>query len=343
MKALVLKEYGKFAYEAVPDPVIGPEDVLVRIGACAICGSDIHGMDGSTGRRIPPIIMGHEAAGTIEAIGDKVTGFSPGERVTFDSTVYCGSCLYCLQGDMNLCDDRRVLGVSCADYRIDGAFSDLIAVPARILYSLPDTLSFVRATLVEPLSVALHAVRRSRAKPGDSAVVVGTGLIGLLVVQCLRATGCCPVIAIDPAKNRLDLAFEFGANQCLSPDTTDIADAVRKATGGRGADVALECVGLSPSVANAVAVLRKGGTLVLVGNLRPTVELPLQAVVTRELNLVGSCASAGEHPACLNLIAEGRVDVDPLVSTVAPLSDGDIWFQRLHRGEPGLMKVVLVP
>jgi L-iditol 2-dehydrogenase len=343
MKALVLKEYGKLTYEDVPSPVAGPEDVLVRVKACAICGSDVHGMDGRTGRRIPPVVMGHEAAGVVEAVGAAVTDYRPGDRVTFDSTVSCGHCAYCRQGDVNLCDDRKVLGVSCADYRLDGAFAEFVALPARILYRIPDALSFERAALVEPLSVALHAVRRSRVKAGDAVVVVGAGLIGLLVVQCLRAAGCSPVLAVDPVQGRLDLAVRFGASRGLSPDAVDVASAVREATAGRGADAAFECVGLTPTIATAVSVLRKGGTLALVGNVSPTVDLPLQAAVTRELNLLGSCASAGEYPACLDLLAAGTVDVDPLVSAVAPLADGDAWFQRLYRAEPGLLKVVLVP
>jgi len=343
MKALVLREYGRFAFEDLPEPVAGPEDVLVRVKACAICGSDVHGMDGSTGRRIPPVVMGHEAAGIVEAVGAAVKDYRSGDRVTFDSTVSCGRCTYCRQGDVNLCDDRKVLGVSCGDYRLDGAFAEFVVLPARILYRIPDALSYERAALVEPLSVALHAVRRSRVRPGESAVVVGAGLIGLLVVQCLRAAGCSPVLAVDPVQSRLDLAVRFGADQGFSPEAADVAAAVRAATGGRGADAAFECVGLTPTVATAVAVLRKGGTLALVGNLRSTVDLPLQAAVTRELNLLGSCASAGEYPACLDLLASGEVDVDPLISAVAPLSEGDALFQRLHRAEPGLLKVVLVP
>lgn len=345
MKALVLKEYGRFRFEEFPRPVRGRDEVLVRVRACAICGSDVHGMDGSTGRRIPPIVMGHEAAGVVEETGvdAEAAGYRPGDRVTFDSTVSCGRCPYCRQGDVNLCDDRRVLGVSCAEYRLHGAFAEHVAVPARILYRLPDAVSFEHAAMVEPLSVALHAVRRSGTLPGEAAVVVGTGLIGLLVVQLLRNAGCSPIFAVDLAQSRLDLARRLGADITLRSDAVDVPAAVFAATGGRGAAVAFECVGVTPTVRTAVAVLRKGGALTLVGNVAPTVDLPLQSVVTRQLTLHGSCASAGEYPQCLELIASGQVDVDALLSAVAPLSEGDAWFQRLHAAEPGLMKVVLVP
>src|SRR5689334_18285556 len=142
MKALVLKDYKRFAYEEVPTPTPAADEVLVAVKACGICGSDVHGMDGSTGRRRPPIIMGHEASGTVAATGQGVSGWKDGDRVTFDSTIYCGHCKYCQEGLINLCENRRVLGVSCAEYRQNGAFAEYVTVPERILYRLPEMLSF---------------------------------------------------------------------------------------------------------------------------------------------------------------------------------------------------------
>ena len=173
MKALVLKEYNKFILEDVPLPDYGMNDVLVKVKACSICGSDVHGMDGSTGRRIPPIIMGHEASGIIESVGVNVKGYKPGDRVTFDSTIYCGKCWFCKRGEINLCDNRRVLGVSCGDYRLHGAFAEYVSVPEHILYPLPDKVSFEYGAMVEPLSIAFHAVKRSNVSLNDTAVVVG--------------------------------------------------------------------------------------------------------------------------------------------------------------------------
>ena len=163
MKALVLKEYNQLSYEEVPQPGFKPEEVLVSIKACGICGSDVHGMDGSTGRRRPPIIMGHEAAGVIAQTGANVLDWKPGDRVTFDSTIYCGRCAFCRRGQINLCTNRRVLGVSCEDYRQQGAFAEFVTVPQHILYRLPDALCFEHAALVEPFSIALHA---TPAHPG---------------------------------------------------------------------------------------------------------------------------------------------------------------------------------
>src|ERR1700674_667201 len=147
MKALTLKEYNRFAFEEAPEPPLRPDAVMVAVKACGICGSDVHGMDGSTGRRRPPIIMGHEAAGVIAAVGRGVKGWAAGDRVTLDSTIYCGQCEFCRRGLINLCDHRRVLGVSCEEYRQHGAFAEFVVVPQHILYRLPDGLSFEHAAL----------------------------------------------------------------------------------------------------------------------------------------------------------------------------------------------------
>lgn len=343
MKALILKEYNHFTYEEVPEPQGAENEVLIKVHSCGICGSDVHGMDGSTGRRRPPIIMGHEAAGVIAGVGKGVTGWNRGDRVTFDSTVYCGTCWFCRRGLINLCDNRRVLGVSCEDYRQHGAFAEYVAVPQHILYRLPDSVSFDRAAMVEAVSVAVHAVARTPISLGDTAVVVGVGMIGLLAVQALRVDGCGKIIAVDVDQGRLNLALELGADVALKVDDCDVPKEVMNHTEKRGADIAMEVVGMGPTVKTAVASLRKGGVLTLVGNLQPSVELPLQAVVTRQLSLNGSCASSGEYPACLELMARGAINTDALISATPPLSEGEAWFKRLYNREAGLMKVILRP
>ncbi|PYQ19758.1 MAG: galactitol-1-phosphate 5-dehydrogenase [Acidobacteria bacterium] len=343
MKALVLKAYGQLEVQDVPPPGIGPRDVLVRVMACGICGSDVHGMDGSTGRRIPPIVMGHEAAGLVERVGDQVTSFSAGDRVTFDSTIYNPESFFSRRGQVNLCDDRRVLGVSCEDYRQNGAFAELVAVPSHILYSLPPGMTFEQAAMVEPVSIAVHARNLTPIEGGDTALVFGTGLIGLMMVQVLRHTPVARIVAVDVDDARLALAAELGADHVLNSAATDVPAAVRALTGGRGADVAFEAVGLEATVRAAVLAVRKGGSVTLIGNLAKEVSLPLQAVVTRQIRLQGSCASSGEYPECLELIASGKVKVDRFISAIAPLEEGPRWFDRLHRREPGLLKVLLKP
>lgn len=343
MKALVLKAYKQFSYEDVPEPEIGAEDVLIRVKACGICGSDVHGMDGSTGRRIPPIIMGHEAAGVIERVGGSVSEWRVGDRVTFDSTIVMRPDFYSQKGLFNLSDYRKVLGVSCGEYRQHGAFAEFVAVPQSILYRLPDSLSFERAAMTEPVSVAFHAVNLMTNELNDSAIVVGCGMIGLFVVQALHIKGYGKIIAVDLDASKLDTAIEFGADHAVKADAPDVVDQIHVLTHGRGADAAVEAVGITPTIDLAINGVRKGGKVALVGNLSPKIELPLQAVVTRQITLYGSCASAGEYPACLDMIANGRVRVDEMISAVVPLADAAIWFERLYKGEPGLKKVIVTP
>ncbi|MDR1936066.1 MAG: galactitol-1-phosphate 5-dehydrogenase [Candidatus Accumulibacter sp.] len=343
MKALVLKEYKQFSYEDVPEPEIGAEDVLIRVKACGICGSDVHGIDGSTGRRIPPIIMGHEAAGVIERVGGGVSDWRVGERVTFDSTIVTRPDFYSQKGVFNLSDYRRVLGVSCDEYRQHGAFAEFVAVPQSILYRLPEGLSFEQAAMVEPVSVAFHAVGLLDSEINDSAIVVGCGMIGLFVVQALRIKGCGEIIAVDLDPSRLDWALKFGADHAINGRDADILDRIRQLTQGRGADLAVEAVGATPTIDLSIRGVRKGGQIVLVGNFAAKIEAPLQVIVTRQLRITGSCASAGEYPACLDMIANGRVKVDEMISAVVPLAEAASWFQRLYQAEPGLMKVIVTP
>ena len=327
----------------VPEPEPGAQDVLIRVKACGICGSDVHGYDGSSGRRIPPLIMGHEAAGVVAKVGADVRSIHVGERVTFDSTVSCGTCSFCKRGEVNLCDNRQVLGVSCGDYRRNGAFAEYVSVPQNIVYTLPPTFAYEKAALIEAVSIAVHAAKISGIEPGSSAVVVGAGMIGLLAIQAFRVFGCTKVIAVDLEESKLKLARQLGADDTYLAADPDLLEKLKAATAGHGPDIAVEVVGAQKSVRTAIECVRRGGTVTLIGNLAPTVEIPLQIVVTRQLRLLGSCASAGEYRECIELMESGAINVDPLISALAPLREGAAWFNRLYAREPGLMKVILQP
>jgi L-iditol 2-dehydrogenase len=342
MKALVLDDYKKLNLRDVTQPVPTPGEVLVRVAACGICGSDVHGYDGSSGRRVPPIVMGHEAAGEVAALGDGVTGFAPGDRVTFDSTIFCGECPFCARGAINLCDRRTVLGVSCGEYRRSGAFAEFVTVPARILHHLPPSLSFAEAAMLEPAAVALHAVRVSEMNAGKTALVLGAGMIGLLTMQAARARGAARVLIADIDATRLEIARSLGADEILHLSGEDLAREVTARTGG-GADIAFEAVGRQETIDAAIASVRKGGTVTLIGNIAPRVTIPLQVVVSRQLRLQGTAASAGEYPQAIAMIAGGEIQVKPLITAIAPLEDGPRWFERLYAHEPNLMKIVLAP
>ena len=343
MKALLLSEYKHLEILDLPAPVPGPDDVLIEVAACGICGSDVHGYDGSSGRRIPPIVMGHEAAGTVASVGSAVCTFQKGDRVTFDSTVSCGACEFCRRGEANLCDRRQVIGVSCGEYSRAGAFAEFVAVPERILYRLPTALPFEKAAMLEAVSVALHAVSVAEIEGVETVLVIGAGMIGLLVLQAVRAAGCSRVFVADVDAGRLQLATELGADRIFALTGPALADECLRVTGGRGADSVLEAVGRDETVNTAIDCVRKGGTVTLIGNIAPRVSFPLQKVVTRQIRLQGSCASAGEYPKAMEFMADGRMNVDRLITAVAPLSDGAEWFRRLYGHEPNLMKIVLDP
>jgi L-iditol 2-dehydrogenase len=235
-----------------------------------------------------------------------------------------------------------VLGVSCGDYSRAGAFAEYVTVPARVVYKLPDSISFAEAAMLEAVAVAIHAVSLAKVSAESTVLVVGAGTIGVLILQALRACGCKRVFVSDVDDTRLKLAKELGAEDVLFAKE-DTAAQILQRTGGVGVDVALEAVGGNETVNAAIASTTKGGTVVLVGNISPEVTLPLQKVVTRQIRLQGSCASAGEYPEAIALMASGAIQVKPLITAIAPLAEAPQWFERLYAREPNLLKVVLTP
>ncbi|HQG57243.1 MAG TPA: galactitol-1-phosphate 5-dehydrogenase [Bacteroidales bacterium] len=343
MKALVLEEYNKLVYRDWPDPETGPDEVLVKVHATGICGSDVHGIDGSTGRRIPPLIMGHEAAGVIVGKGSTVTKWKEGDRVTFDSTIYPLDDWYTLKGLYNLSDNRMVLGVATNEYRRHGTFAEFVNIPQHILYRIPNNVSFTQAAMVEPAAVAAHAVNLSCINWNDSVVVAGTGIIGLFIIQIARSRGCGNIFAIDIDDFKLEKAKNFGADFVINSLSENAPERIMELTSGRGADIVFEAAGLQETVSISIDSVRKGGTVVLVGNISPVVQIPLQSVVTRQVKIQGSCALCGEYSSVLDMMARGEVNVESLVSAEAPLSEGAEWFKKLYNRESQLLKVILKP
>lgn len=341
MKALVLTGPRQFSYQEVETPLPGPGEVRIHIRVCAVCGSDVHGIDGSTGRRRPPVIMGHEASGVIDAVGEGVTEWKKGDRVTFDSTIYCGECDMCRAGHVNLCANRRVLGVSCAEYRQNGAFAEYVCVPERILYRLPDEVSFLSASMVEPLSIACHAALRAPITRGGTVLVAGVGTIGMLVVQVVKSMGAGLIIAADIDEKRLNMSLSCGADETVNSAEPGALEKILDLTGGRGVDFAFDATGISATVNLCARAGALNAHIVLIGNVAPSVDFPLQIAVTRQQTFHGSCASAGEYPQCLELIASGDIDAASLVSKVVPLEEGGEWINRVYDRDPGLYKIAL--
>lgn len=342
MKALLYTKPYTFDYTDVPDPDVGDDDVLIRVKACGICGSDVHGYTGETGRRLPPLIMGHEAAGIVEKMGGNVKGLEKGDRVCFDSTVYCNKCEACLQGKFNHCEKRQVLGVSVPEFKRHGTFAEYVAVPWWIVFKIPDDLSFLHAALLEPASIGTHASNRAPIQADDTVVVIGAGTIGLFILQGCKLKGA-KVIAADINEFRLELAEQIGADVVVNPLETDLKEVILEHTNGKGADVVLEAVGYTKTFDTAVSLVKLGGYVVAVGNLEKKAEFDLQQFIARELTFTGSYASAGEFSRCIDLIASGRINVEPLISEVLPLERGQEAFDRLLKAEEDLLKIVLEP
>jgi L-iditol 2-dehydrogenase len=342
LKALLYTAPYTLEYTDWPEPQVGDDDILVRVKACGICGSDVAGHTGKTGRRLPPLIMGHEAAGVVERAGKNVTGFAAGDRICFDSTVYCNQCPACRKGMYNRCVKRQVLGVSVPEFKRHGAFAEFVAVPHWICARLPDGMSFVQACLLEPASIGTHAANRPPISNGDTVAVLGAGTIGLFILQAARLRGA-QAIACDINDFRLGLAKQVGGDTCINSAKVNLRDEIQKRTGGRGADVTFEAVGFAETFRQAISITKTGGAIVAVGNLQKETEFNLQELVSRELTFIGSYASAGEFRTCIDLIATGKINVGPLISEVLPLQEGPAAFKRLLEGKENLLKIVLEP
>jgi len=343
LKALIHTKPYCFEYSDFPDPTVGEDEVLIRVKACGICGSDVHGFTGKTGRRLPPLIMGHEAAGVVENPGKNVNGFKKGDRVCFDSTVYCNKCQPCQNGLYNRCYKRQVLGVSTPEFKRHGAFAEYVAVPWWIVSKIPDNMSFVQAAFLEPASIGTHAGNRPPISSEDTVVVIGGGTIGLFVMQAAKLRGAAKVIVVDINEFRLGLASKLGADKVINPLKSDLREIVFKETKDKGADVTFEVVGYAKTFRDGISITKTGGHVVAVGNLEQTAEFNLQELVARELTFRGSYASSGEFSECIGLVASGKINIEPLISGVLPLKDGLSAFERLHKAEENLLKIVLEP
>ena len=343
MKALVYTKPYQFEYRDFPDPVMAEQDVLIRVKACGICGSDVSGYTGKTGRRIPPLIMGHEAAGIVEQTGSQAGNIQKGDRVSFDSTVYCNRCEACRKRLYNRCEQRQVLGVSTPKFKRHGAFAERVAVPWWIVSKLPDNVTFAQATLLEPISIGKHAVNRTPISPFQTVVVIGAGTIGLCVLLAVKLKGVSKIIVSDIKDYRRELARELGADTVVNPCTDKLTEVVFKETEGKGADVTFEAVGLAETFQHASLVTRTGGHVTVVGLSQKEINLDVHALVARELTLSGTYASAGEFTEAINLIASGQINAEPLISRIMPLSRGQEAFDLLNKAEGDLVKIVLEP
>lgn len=321
MKALVYRGPGRLAFEDVPVPEIADGEVLVRTRAVGICGSDLHAYQHETPRRVPPIVMGHEASGVVEAVGSAVVDLEPGDRVVPHPVVHCGDCPFCRRGLTQLCARRDVLGVTCA-----GCYAEYFKTRAHAVYKIDDTLSHETAAMAEPFSVGLHAVELATDDAPASALVIGAGTIGLMALTHARLAGVGTVYVEDLNRDRLALARKLGGTVGSGPDRV------------RDIDVVFEAVGVAPTFTRALDAVRTGGHVVLLGMSQPEVGMDLLAVVSRELRISGSYIfGAANMKKALGLLSP---ELDDLVGLVRPFEQAVSVFETLSRDQ-GIVKALL--
>ncbi len=341
MKALVFHGKQNVTFEQVTAPNAGPGEVLIKVSACGICGSDLHGYLGHSARRTAhaPLIMGHEFTGTVAAIGPGSNGaLGVGRRVVIQPQIACGTCRACRSGLNNICPNMAILGIERA-----GGFAELVSVPEDRVFALPDNITDAQAAMTETLAVEVHLFRHFVPPLARVVVVIGAGAQGLLAAQLARLSGAEQVIVADRVPERLALAAQLGATRTIQSDREDAVKIVLAGTDGWGADVVIDAVG-APSVRQqGVAMLQPGGTLALIGLGVGETELNFLPVVGRELRIQGSyCYSDDEFLRALDLIASGQVRVDAMLHE-APLESGAALFQQLIDAPAGLTKVLLAP
>jgi len=338
MKALVYEGGWQMPLRDIEVPTPGSNDVIISVQSVGICGSDVHGFMGTTGRRKPPVVMGHEFSGVITAAGANVTDYQIGDRVIAQPLLVCGTCDNCKAGLWNICVNRSGLGMN-----LNGAYAESVCVPQQMLYRLPDGMSWEQGAMVEPLAVALHAVNRTPIKLMDSVVIIGAGTIGLLTLVAAKLRGAGLVIVTDLSPHRLEMARKLGADVVVNVKDQNPLEVVQQHTNGSGVDAVIEAVGVTATVQQSLAVVRTGGHVTWVGNSQPEVELNMQQVVTREVTIAGVYGFNIEFGRSIEAIRNGRIDIAPLIEKTAPLEDGSQLFHDLASGELDAIKIILKP
>ncbi len=338
MKALVYEGGWQMPLRDVQTPKPGPDEATVQVNTVGVCGSDVHGYKGTTGRRKPPIIMGHEFSGIVTQVGPEVKNYRPGDRVVAMPLLTCGYCDNCRSGQPNQCQNRSGLGIN-----MNGAYADFVNVPEKMLVHIPDSMTWEQGALVEPLGVAMHAVNLAPIRLMDTVVVIGAGTIGLCTILFARLKGAGRIIVTEALPHRLEFARRLGADVVINVTQGDPVSAVQAETDGKGAPVVIEAVGITPTVKQSLQMTKNGGHVVWIGNSDPEVTINMQQIVTRELTVHGAYGFNEEYALALQAIASGRVDPTVLVEKRAPLAEGTQIIDDLAKGKTDYIKVMLTP
>lgn len=328
----------KILFEKTKIPLLGEKEVLIKVKICGVCGSDVHSYKGKHPFVHPPIVLGHEFSGVIHQIGTRVNSFSPGDRVIVEPNIVCGKCYNCLHGRYNICTNLKVVG--CVGY--DGAFAEYVAVPEKKVLRLPGNISFEKAALVEPVAVAVHAVRKAKQKINDVVVILGAGTIGLLVMQVAKLAGAGKVIVTDVLDYRLKKAGELGADRLVNPASQDLIKIIQEKYGRNEVDLIYDCVGIEETISQAIQIARKGIRIMVIGVPEERIEVDLSLIQDRELEIVGSLMYVREDfKAAIDFIQKERLKVKPLVTHHFKLKDVDKAFHLITEGKKEVLKVLI--
>ena len=335
MKAAIFHGAGQVEVADVPVPEVGAKEVLLRVHYCGICGSDLEAYH--TGMYEPGVVFGHEFAGQIVQVGEKVENWEKGDAVVVNDAIPCGRCGPCRQNKPTLCDDLVMPGIT-----LNGGMAEYAVIPAQALHKLPEGVSLRQGALVEPLAVALHGVRRSALQSGDEVMVMGAGTIGLLTAKCARLAGAREVYVSEVDPSRASLAAQFGASAVFDPGQHNLAVEMASRCGDGGPAVIYVCTGSCSALEEAITLVDKGGQIMLLGLVVEPTAGDFFTLVLHELEIRGSYMGYEEFPEALDLLAKGRVDVESLITHEIGLNEVvSLGFEVLDRADAGVVKVLV--
>ncbi len=338
VKALVYHGPEDLRWEDVEDIHPNNDEVLIKVKAVGICGSDVHGYLGITGRRIAPMVMGHEFSGIVDKVGEGVSTVKVGDRVAPYPVIFCGVCELCKQGKVHICLNKKALGV----LNCNGAMAEYVCVPAKVIFKLADEVSYNVGCLIEPIAVAYRGVNRAGDLEGKNILVVGAGTIGLLVLAIVKMRNPGNVFISDLSDCRLSVAKKMGADFVINPSKDNVNEIIKAETSGLCVDVAIEAVGATATVQQAMSSLRLGGTCIWIGNSAKMININMQEIVTRELNVYGTFLySFEEFGEVVGMLNSGKLNVNDVISLVEPMEKGIQLFDKLAKDPGPLIKVIL--
>lgn len=321
MKVAVMTDLNKVAFTERPIPQPGKDEVLVKVEYVGVCGSDLHYFEhGHIGNFIvePPFVLGHEAGGTVVKVGEAVTDLKVGDRVAMEPGKTCGKCEFCKTGRYNLCPDVSFF----ATPPVDGVFQEYVAHEAGLCFKIPDNMDTMEAALIEPLAVGFHAARQGNAQTGQTAVVMGSGCIGLVSMLALKAMGLSKVYVVDVVQKRLDKALELGATGVINGREVDTVEEIQKLTGGKGADLVIETAGTEITSRQSVFISKKGATIVFVGySATGNVNMPMGTALDKELTLKTVFRYRHIYPLAIEAVASGKINVKGIVTNILDFDD----------------------